>query len=45
VAVRLTLRIRVNNRIVDVIALLNSGFKAPTPQLIIPINTAKTLEL
>ena len=44
-AVRLKLRIRVNNRVVDVIALLNSGFEAPTPQLIIPINTAKTLGL
>jgi hypothetical protein len=44
-AVRLKLRIRVSDRVVDVIALLNSGFEAPTPQLIIPIDTAKALNL
>jgi len=45
VAVRLKLRIRVGNRVVDAVALLNSGFEAPTPQLLIPVDTAKALGL
>ena len=44
-AVRLKLRIRVNSRIADVVALLNSGFEAPTPQLLIPVDTARILGL
>jgi hypothetical protein len=31
VAVRLKLRIRVGDKVVEVVALLNSGFEAPTP--------------
>jgi hypothetical protein len=45
VAVRLKLRIRVGDKVVEVVALLNSGFEAPTPQLLIPIDTAKALGL
>jgi hypothetical protein len=45
VAVRLRLRIRVRERVTEEVALLNSGFEAPTPQLLIPISTAKALEL
>jgi len=45
VAVRLRLRIRVGERVTEEVALLNSGFEAPTPQLLIPISTAKALEL
>jgi len=45
VAVRLKLRIRVNSRVADVVALLNSGFEAPTPQLLIPVDTARILGL
>jgi hypothetical protein len=45
VAVRLRLRIKVRERVTEEVALLNSGFEAPTPQLLIPISTAKALEL
>jgi hypothetical protein len=44
-AVRLRLRIRVGDRSFDTIALLNSGFEAPTPQLIVPVDTARALGL
>jgi hypothetical protein len=45
-AVRLKLRIRTTEgRAVEAIALLNSGFEAPTPQLIVPIDVAKELGL
>jgi hypothetical protein len=44
-AVRLRLRIRVGERVTEEVALLNSGFEAPTPQLLIPIGTAKALGL
>ena len=44
-AVRLRLRIKVRERVTEEVALLNSGFEAPTPQLLIPISTAKALEL
>ena len=44
-AVRLKLRIKVRERVTEEVALLNSGFEAPTPQLLIPISTAKALEL
>ena len=40
-AVRLRLRIRTTEgRAVEAIALLNSGFEAPTPQLIAPLDVA-----
>jgi hypothetical protein len=44
-AVRLRLRIRVDEKSVEVIALLNSGYEAPTPQLLVPVDVAKTLGL
>ena len=44
-AVRLRLRIRVNERSLEVIALLNSGYEVPTPQLLIPIDVARALDL
>jgi hypothetical protein len=44
-AVRLKLRIRVNEKSVEVIALLNSGYEAPTPQLLVPVDVARTLGL
>ncbi|MDK6028177.1 hypothetical protein QPL79_02205 [Ignisphaera sp. 4213-co] len=44
-AVRLKLRIRIGNKAIETIALLNSGFEAPTPQLLIPISIAKALGL
>jgi len=44
-AVRLRLRIRVENRVVEEVALLSSGYEAPTPQLLVPIDTAKKLGL
>lgn len=44
-AVRLKLRIKVSDKVIDAIALLNSGFEAPTPQLLLPIDTAKALNM
>jgi len=44
-AVRLKLRIRVDEKSVEVIALLNSGYEAPTPQLLVPVDVARTLGL
>ena len=44
-AVRLKLRIRADNRVVDAVALLKSGFEASTPQLLIPVDIAKALNL
>lgn len=40
---RLRLRMRVGNRTVEEVSLLNSGFEAPTPQLLIPVNMARAL--
>ena len=40
-----SLRVRVGDKVVEVVALLNSGFEAPTPQLLIPIDTARALGL
>ena len=42
--VRLKLRIKLDKE-VDVVVLLNSGYEAPTPQLLIPIDVAKALDL
>jgi len=42
-AVRLRLRIRVDEKSVEVIALLKSGYEAPTPQLLVPVDVGRTL--
>lgn len=39
------LKIVVNSRSVECIALLNSGYEAPSPQLMVPVNLAKQLGL
>ena len=44
-AVRLRLRIRVDEKSVEVVALLKSGYEAPTPQLLVPVDVARTLGL
>lgn len=44
-AVRLKLRISVKGRSIVAIALLNSGYEAPTPQLLVPIQLARRLGL
>jgi hypothetical protein len=44
-AVRLKLRINVNQRSAEAVALLNSGYEAPTPQLLISIDLAVKLGL
>jgi len=44
-AVRLKLRISAGQRSAEAIALLNSGYEAPTPQLLISIDLALKLEL
>lgn len=43
--VRLRLRIRVSDRIDEEVALLNSGYEAPTPQLLISVKLATKLGL
>lgn len=43
--VRLKLRVSVGLRNVEKVALLNSGYEAPSPQLLIPISMAKELGL
>lgn len=44
-AVRLRIRISMGEDTFTVIALLNSGYEAPTPQLLIPIDLARELGL
>ncbi|MEM1537754.1 MAG: hypothetical protein QXK12_08580 [Candidatus Nezhaarchaeales archaeon] len=43
--VRLKLRIEVNGKSVEEVSLLNSGYEAPTPQLLIPVKVAEKLGL
>ena len=43
--VRLKLRIRRGDIAVEEVALLNSGYEAPTPQLLIPVELARRLGL
>lgn len=44
-AVRLRLEVRRGELRREVVALLNSGYEAPTPQLLIPIDLARELKL
>jgi hypothetical protein len=44
-AVRLKLKIRVSGYTAEEVALLNSGYEAPTPQLLVPISLAAKLGL
>ncbi|MCL7390895.1 MAG: hypothetical protein LZ171_02515, partial [Thaumarchaeota archaeon] len=44
-AVRVRLRIARGEKVLDIIALINSGYEADSPQLMIPLHTAKELEL
>ena len=44
-AVRLRVRIRVGGRVVDCIALLNSGYESDTPQILIPLDLGEELGL
>ena len=43
--VRVRIRITSENKIIETIALANSGYEAETPQLLIPIKLAKNLKL
>lgn len=43
--VRLKLKITVNSKSIEKVALINSGYEAPSPQLLIPISVAKQLGL
>ncbi len=43
--VRVRLRIRRNDKVIDTSALANSGYEAETPQLLIPIKLAQLLNL
>lgn len=42
---RVRLKVSVESKNVEKVALLNSGYEAPSPQLLIPIDTAKQLGL
>ena len=44
-AVRVKLKLTRNNRAVEVAALINSGYEADSPQLIVPIQLARQLDL
>ena len=44
-AVRLKLKISAGDKSVEAVALLNSGYEAPTPHLLIPVDLAKALNL
>jgi len=43
VAVRVKLRIMRENNVIETIALINSGYEADSPQLMIPLTLAKTI--
>ena len=43
--VRVRLRIRRGEKVCEAVAVANSGYEAPTPQLLIPKSTAKELGL
>ncbi len=44
-AVRIRLRLRRGNLIKEVVGLVNSGYEADTPQLLVPVGLAKELKL
>ncbi len=44
-AVRLKIMLKRGDNVVEAIALLNSGYEAPTPQLLIPIDLAREIGL
>ena len=44
-AVRVRIRISRQDKSVDVVALVNSGYEADSPQLMVPISIAKELGL
>ena len=44
-AIRIRIRIRVGEKIIEDIALLNSGYESDTPQILIPINIGEKLGL
>ncbi len=44
-AVRLRLSVSVGSRSLEVIALLNSGYEAPSPHLLLPVEDARELGL
>jgi len=44
-AVRVRLRILRGDRVVKAVALVNSGYEADSPQLMIPVSLAKVLGL
>ncbi|MCI4437857.1 MAG: hypothetical protein JHC33_13705 [Ignisphaera sp.] len=44
-AVRVRLRILREDRVVEVITLVNSGYETASPQLMIPVSLAKVLGL
>ena len=43
--VRVRLKVKIGDRIVSVVAIANTGYEAPTPQLMLPRNIAKRLSL
>jgi hypothetical protein len=45
VAVRVPIRVNVRDRSLEIVALANSGYEAETPQLLLPLEAAKKLDL
>jgi hypothetical protein len=45
VRVRLRIKSRVSQQVIEVSALVNSGFEAESPQILIPISVAKQISL
>jgi hypothetical protein len=45
VAVRVPIRVNVGDKFLEIIALANSGYEAETPQLLLPLEVAKKLDL
>jgi hypothetical protein len=45
VAVRVPVRVKVRGRLLETVALANSGYEAETPQLLIPVEAARRLGL
>jgi hypothetical protein len=44
-AVRVKLRIRFQNKVLDTVALVNTGFETPNPQILLPVKAAERLGL
>jgi hypothetical protein len=44
-AVIVRLRVRFQDRVLDAVALVNTGFETPNPQILLPVKAAERLGL